>query len=369
MTAEFQADIPADAARSFARLSGDWNPLHTDPGYAAGTRFRRPILHGAFLAGLVSRMAGMHLPGTECLLHSLRLRFVAPIQPPVTVLVRGRIEADDGVFGRTQVSIEDVVRGTLYADAHYEFSRHQRSEGDKAAPAVDLGIGEAGPVKGPPPILVTGSSGALGRAVIGALGGRGLGLIREDSQEGFIGASEPDRPDSTRLPTTIGGIVHCGWPRPDNQRLLDIARARDVVEYNVAAPLRQILALARLLAERGTPEAILVLVGSTFAEPGRHNFRMPMYTLAKSLVPVVTRILALELAATGRRCVSVTFDVLDGGMNEGLGPRARIMNADRSPFGRIPTPDEAAAQIAWILENPGFLASGATLSLTGGAIP
>ena len=30
---------------------------------------------------------------------------------------------------------------------------------------------------------------------------------------------------------------------------------------------------------------------------------------------------------------------------------------------------EAAAQIAWVLDNRGFLASGATLSLTGGALP
>ena len=42
------------------------------------------------------------------------------------------------------------------------------------------------------------------------------------------------------------------------------------------------------------------------------------------------------------------------------------MNADRSPFGRIPTTGEAAAQIAWVLDNRGFLASGATLNLTGG---
>jgi len=129
------------------------------------------------------------------------------------------------------------------------------------------------------------------------------------------------------------------------------------------------LSLGRLLSERGAPGATLVLVGSTAADPGRHNYRMPLYTLAKSLVPVATRILALELAPTDRRCVAVTFDVVDGGMNEGLSPRARIMNTDRSPFGRIPTPEEAAAQVAWVLENQGFLASGATLHLTGGAIP
>jgi acyl dehydratase len=33
---------------TFARLSGDVHPLHTDAGYAATTRFGRPVLHGPF---------------------------------------------------------------------------------------------------------------------------------------------------------------------------------------------------------------------------------------------------------------------------------------------------------------------------------
>src|SRR5215211_86917 len=45
----------------FANVSGDWNPLHTDPGHAARTAYRRPVLHGAFSAGLLSRLAGMYL--------------------------------------------------------------------------------------------------------------------------------------------------------------------------------------------------------------------------------------------------------------------------------------------------------------------
>ena len=79
--AQFSVDVAAEAARLFAELSGDWNPLHTDADYAATTHYGQPILHGAFSAGLVSRLAGMELPGRECLLLNMRLRFVAPIFP------------------------------------------------------------------------------------------------------------------------------------------------------------------------------------------------------------------------------------------------------------------------------------------------
>ena len=44
--AAFEVTVDSEAARAFAALSGDWNPLHTDEAYAAGTQFGRTILHG-----------------------------------------------------------------------------------------------------------------------------------------------------------------------------------------------------------------------------------------------------------------------------------------------------------------------------------
>lgn len=38
-----------DAFRAFARLSGDDNPIHTDPDYAATHPFGRPVCHGMLI--------------------------------------------------------------------------------------------------------------------------------------------------------------------------------------------------------------------------------------------------------------------------------------------------------------------------------
>jgi 3-hydroxybutyryl-CoA dehydratase len=81
--ARFEVAITTDAVQAFADLSGDWNLLHTDPPYAAGTVYGACVLHGAYSASLVSRMSGMHLPGEACLLHGIQLRFNSPIIPPV----------------------------------------------------------------------------------------------------------------------------------------------------------------------------------------------------------------------------------------------------------------------------------------------
>jgi hypothetical protein len=75
------------------------------------------------------------------------------------------------------------------------------------------------------------------------------------------------------------------------------------------------------------------------------------------------------MAESTRRCVAVTFDVIAGGMNGRLSPGIRAMHADRAPSGTLPSLEEAATQIAWVLENRSFLVSGATIDLTGAAIP
>jgi NAD(P)-dependent dehydrogenase (short-subunit alcohol dehydrogenase family) len=126
--------------------------------------------------------------------------------------------------------------------------------------------------------------------------------------------------------------------------------------------------LAKALKAYGSPDAMLLYVGSSFAEPGRHNYRVPLYSIGKAMIPSLTRALALDLGASGQRS-AVVFDVIDAGMNQRMTKAARLAHANRIPSGTLPTADDAAAQVRWILENRSGLASGAVLSLTGGAIP
>lgn len=49
----------------FAALSGDDNPIHVDPVFAARTRFGRTVSHGMLLYGLLHRVIGAHFPGAR----------------------------------------------------------------------------------------------------------------------------------------------------------------------------------------------------------------------------------------------------------------------------------------------------------------
>jgi NAD(P)-dependent dehydrogenase (short-subunit alcohol dehydrogenase family) len=330
--------------------------------YATSTEFGRCVLHGAFAAGIVSKMAGMILPGRDCLLHGIRLRFLRPVFTPARLRARGTLVRDDGKVGEVQVSIEDAVMGQVLIEGVYQFGRHRHT----ATPTL---IGEGAPrALGEPCVLVTGATGGLGAAVLQAFGASAIGVSRQ-RRDGMLTAHDADALGVLEVGRPIAAIVHCGWPEPDGQALLDLADPASAVWQHITEPILQILALARLLKRCGRPGATLVLVGSTFAKPGRHGWRMPLYSTAKRTLEVLVPALALELSPWDRRVVGVSFDVIDGGMNRSTGESWRQSQEDRTLSGILPNPAESAEYLRWVVESPGRLANGVMIDLSGGALP
>ncbi len=70
-----EADIVA-----YAALSGDYNPVHLDPDYAAKTIFKERIAHGILSAGYISALFGMKLPGPGAIYISQTLNFKGPVK-------------------------------------------------------------------------------------------------------------------------------------------------------------------------------------------------------------------------------------------------------------------------------------------------
>ena len=60
----------------FAALSGDHNPIHVDPDYAAATRFGATVPHGMLLFTAVRGLIAGHYPGAD--LETQELMFPAP---------------------------------------------------------------------------------------------------------------------------------------------------------------------------------------------------------------------------------------------------------------------------------------------------
>ena len=77
----------------FAALVGDRNPIHLDAEAAARTLFGRPIVHGVFVASLISAILGEDLPGPGSIYLSQSLRFEAPVYVGDTVTATAEVTA------------------------------------------------------------------------------------------------------------------------------------------------------------------------------------------------------------------------------------------------------------------------------------
>lgn len=76
------------------RLTGDWNPIHIDPGLATLGGFDRPILHGLCSFGIAARIvyenycANSDSSFDKEKLRKIGARFTTPIYPGETIVVK-----------------------------------------------------------------------------------------------------------------------------------------------------------------------------------------------------------------------------------------------------------------------------------------
>jgi acyl dehydratase len=90
------AHVRADQALLY-RLSGDRNPLHSDPAFARRAGFERPILHGLASYGIAARLLFNGLCDSDpARFRAIEARFSAPVMPGTSLRV-DVWDCDDGV--------------------------------------------------------------------------------------------------------------------------------------------------------------------------------------------------------------------------------------------------------------------------------
>src|SRR2546421_11948847 len=65
--------------RTFAELTGDYNPLHFDADFVARTRFGGLVVQGGLTTGLLHALVAMDLPGPGSVFLSQQWKFTAPV--------------------------------------------------------------------------------------------------------------------------------------------------------------------------------------------------------------------------------------------------------------------------------------------------
>ncbi|WBU56227.1 MaoC family dehydratase [Paracoccus sediminicola] len=101
------------------RLSGDFNPLHSDPEVARKVGYDRPILHGLSTFGIACRALMRELAGNDPLrVRLIRARFSAPVYPGEAIVFDyWRLEPGSAAFS-ARVPARDA---SVLANGRFEY--------------------------------------------------------------------------------------------------------------------------------------------------------------------------------------------------------------------------------------------------------
>jgi 3-hydroxybutyryl-CoA dehydratase len=64
---------------NYAKLTGDFNPVHFDEIYASKTVFKKPIVHGPLVLTMVTTIFANEFPGPGSVYLSHNVKYISPV--------------------------------------------------------------------------------------------------------------------------------------------------------------------------------------------------------------------------------------------------------------------------------------------------
>jgi len=98
-----------DDVNRYADASGDHNPIHVDPNFAAGSQFGRRIAHGMMIAASISEMMAQAFGQDWHESGRMKIRFRAPVFPGETVRASGTVRSVRQIEDATEVAVSVQV--------------------------------------------------------------------------------------------------------------------------------------------------------------------------------------------------------------------------------------------------------------------
>ena len=136
-TARRSLTLTADHVAGYARLSGDHNPLHFDPDFAAATPFGKLVVQGGLTTGLLHALVATDMPGPGTVFLSQNWKFTAPVFIGDTIEAEAVVESVHPSKPVCQLNIrvtrqdgETVLEGEAWC---YTFAGPGDGEGGESA--------------------------------------------------------------------------------------------------------------------------------------------------------------------------------------------------------------------------------------------
>jgi len=84
--------VTAEKVKAYAEITGDYNPLHFEEEFVAGTQFGRLVIQGGLTTGLLHALVAMDMPGPGTVFLNQNWQFTAPVFIGDTITAEAEIK-------------------------------------------------------------------------------------------------------------------------------------------------------------------------------------------------------------------------------------------------------------------------------------
>lgn len=236
-------------------------------------------------------------------------------------------------------------------------------------------------------VVVIGAAGSIGRVVTSALHGLGARVAASDVDGAPLEELRAELKEDCLVagcdaadPVQVAELLaHVGSELGAVDALVNVAGYWDIVEFVASTPEHwQQMIRANLLTAMTACHAVLpsmlergrgsiVNFASTAGEYGSIR-PSAAYAAAKGGVIAFTKSLAREVSPHGVRANCVSPGPIDTPMLKAASPEERAAAASRTLVGRLGTPEDIAAGVAYLVSDESGFVTGEVLRINGGSL-
>jgi 3-oxoacyl-[acyl-carrier protein] reductase len=384
MEASFSIKTSKQLTDEFAKISGDFNPLHCDESYAETTKFEKRVVHGLFLASLISKLIGMHLPGKNSLILSQETRFIVPCFVGDEISVMGKVihKSDSGQTITLETRIQRIDGETLLTGKAKVMVLDNREKKVEGGSKQEIPLTKKR-------VLITGGSGGIGSSIAKILTENGaevlitynknksnaenlerellenkgscsihhLDLLNQDSVDSFF--------NEISSKGFIDTFIHCssGKAEPLSFETQDWTTFQENIDITLKGffQITKKLLPNMIQNKRGNILSIL----STFIM-GAPQDKFSSYVMAKSGLLGLTKSLAIEYGGNGIRFNMLSPGLTDTNLLSSVPKRVIEYAAFQTPLKRIAVPSDIAKVALFLVSDLSDYLSGVNIPVCGG---
>lgn len=113
----FEKTITEEKMNLFLQLSGDNNPLHCSKEYAIQNNFNSRVVYGMLTSSFYSTLVGVYLPGENCILQEIDIKFHNPLYINEKIKIFGEVVKKDDTFKRLEIKASIRTEDKLISKA------------------------------------------------------------------------------------------------------------------------------------------------------------------------------------------------------------------------------------------------------------